>query len=55
MSGYAHDVAGNDGINQADAFIQKPFPPHDLGAAVRALLDARPAADDLLTPALTLV
>ncbi|MEO6350692.1 MAG: PAS domain S-box protein [Candidatus Limnocylindrales bacterium] len=38
MSGYAHDVAGTDGIALADAFIQKPFPPHELGATVRALL-----------------
>ena len=53
MSGYAHDVASNDGMTSADSFIQKPFAPHDLGATVRALLDSRPAADGVLTPALT--
>ncbi|MGZ8782556.1 MAG: response regulator [Gaiellaceae bacterium] len=53
MSGYAHDVAGNDEANAAAVFIQKPFASHDLAATVRALLDSRPAADDASTTPLT--
>jgi CheY-like chemotaxis protein len=41
MSGYAHDVASDDEVDSADAFIQKPFASHDLATTIRALLDSR--------------
>jgi signal transduction histidine kinase/ActR/RegA family two-component response regulator len=39
MSGYAHDVGGED-LSDGDAFVQKPFAAHDLTRAIRTALDA---------------
>ncbi len=38
MSGYSYEVTGGD-LTAADAFIAKPFLPHDLTAIVRQTLD----------------
>ena len=45
MTGYAEDAVTSDGVLQPGAeLLEKPFAAADLGAKVRAVLDAVPAA-----------
>src|SRR5262249_40566665 len=43
-SGYTDDAIVQQGIDEGQTFLQKPFSMVELGAKVREVLDARPAA-----------